>query len=258
MALLTVATANTCSGDLLRVAERLAPFREAGVQVIGLQEVFGLDPHTLTSVLDAAGYRMAHLHAPGGLAIAHDPETTHVDRDVLVTTLQPAGALLRWSNHWHERGMLTAPVADGRQGDPGPHRVMFSTTHLIVFARAMARGRQVVRLRRAMQEQDRLARGPHIVTGDMNHYPGPTRTDLAMHVAGGFERVALDEPTWRITGSKHEWLARAAATATHRDLSSFDAQLDIVLHRGVELRSSRVLDIASDHRAVVCTFDLPG
>jgi endonuclease/exonuclease/phosphatase family metal-dependent hydrolase len=256
MALLTVATANTCSGELLRAADGLAPFREAGVQVIGLQEVFGLDEPSVAAALRTSGYRLAHLHGPGGLAIAHDPDTTNVDPNVLVTTLQPAGPLLRWSNHWHERAMLSASVALGaHQGEPGGQALTFSTAHLIVFARALARGRQVVRMRQAMQ-QDRLRRGPHIVTGDMNHYPGPMRTDLAMHVAGGFQRVPLEEPTWRISGSKHEWLARVAATATHRDLSAFDAQLDTVLARGLDLRASRVVDIASDHRGVVCTFDL--
>ncbi len=256
MTLLTVATANTRSGDLLRATDGLGPFRAAGVQVLGLQEVFGLDERAVSVALESSGYRLAHLHAPAGLAIAHDPRTTHVDPDVLVTTLAPAGPLLRWFDHWHERAMVSAVVALGTsQGVRGPHSVTFSTAHLIVFARAMARGRQVVRLRAAMQ-QDRLRRGPHIVTGDMNHYPGPGRRDLAMHVAGGFHRVVLDEPTWRIAGSKHEWLGRVAATATHRDLSAFDAQLDVVLHRGLDLRSSAVVDIASDHRAVVCTFDL--
>jgi hypothetical protein len=226
------------------------------VQLIGLQEVFGLDEPAVAAALGASGYRLAHLYAAAGLAIAHDPDTTHVGDDVLVTTLQAAGPLLRWSNHWHERAMLSATVTvGGHQGEPGPPTVTFSTAHLIVFARAVARGRQVVRMRRAMQ-QDRLRRGPHIVTGDMNHYPGPMRADLDMHVAGGFERVQLDEPTWRVSGSKHEWLARVAATATHRDLSAFDAQLDTVLHRGLVLASSRVVDIASDHRGVVCTFDV--
>jgi endonuclease/exonuclease/phosphatase family metal-dependent hydrolase len=256
MTLLTVATANTCSGDLLRAADGLAPFRDAGVQVIGLQEVFGFDEPSLAATLESAGYRLAHLYAPGGLAIAHDPGTTSIDPDVLVTTLQPAGAMLRWSNHWHERAMMSARVdVDRVGGETAGPPVTFSTAHLIVFARAVARGRQVVRLRQAMQ-QDRLRRGPHIVTGDMNHYPGPMRTDRAMHVAGGFRRVELGEPTWRIAGSKHEWMAKVAATATHRDLSTFDAQLDIVLHRGVELESSRVMDIASDHRGVVCSFEL--
>ena len=256
MTLLTVATANTCSGELLRTSGGLAPLRAAGVQVLGLQEVFGLDEPSVSAVLDGSGYRLAHLHAPAGLAIAHDPMTTHVDPAVLVTTLAPAGPLLRWFDHWHERAMVSARFAVGtRQGVPAQHQVTFSTAHLIVFARAVARGRQVVRLREAMQ-QDLLRRGPHIVTGDMNHYPGPTRRDLAMHMAGGFRRVVLDEPTWRIVGSKHEWLGRVAATATHRDLSAFDAQLDVVLHRGLDLRSSAVVDIASDHRAVVCTFDL--
>ena len=39
---LTVATANTCTGDLLRTAGGLEPFRTAGAGIVGLQEVFGV------------------------------------------------------------------------------------------------------------------------------------------------------------------------------------------------------------------------
>ncbi len=92
----------------------------------------------------------------------------------------------------------------------------------------------------------------------MNHYPRPAAADRAMHEAGGFTQVPLHEPTWRISGSKHEWLARLAAAATRRDLASFDAQLDVVLYRDLRLLDSAVFDVASDHRAVVCDFELEG
>ena len=39
---LTVATANTCTGDLLRTTGGLEPFRTAGASILGLQEVFGI------------------------------------------------------------------------------------------------------------------------------------------------------------------------------------------------------------------------
>jgi endonuclease/exonuclease/phosphatase family metal-dependent hydrolase len=167
----------------------------------------------------------------------------------LVTTLKTAGPLLPVSDHWHERGMISVEY------ETAAGRLTVSTAHLIVFARVHARTKQVRALRQALQ-QDRLRRGPHVLTGDMNHYPGPTAADRAMQVAGGFERVPLPEPTWRVAGSKHEWMARLASAASRRDLASFDAELDDVLYRQLTLLRSEVLDIASDHRGIVCDFAL--
>lgn len=248
---LTVATANTCTGDLLRTRGGLEPFRSAGAGVIGLQEVFGVTEEELRTALGDAGLELTHWHAPAGLALAHDPQVAAPIGNPLVTTLKAAGPLLRFSNHWHERAMLSSAF----ETEAGP--VTVSTVHLIVFARAHARSKQVQALRAALQ-QDRLRRGPHVLTGDMNHYPRPAAADRAMHEAGGLTHVPLHEPTWRIAGSKHEWLARLAASATRRDLASFDAQLDVVLYRDLRLLDSAVFDIASDHRAVVCNFELEG
>jgi endonuclease/exonuclease/phosphatase family metal-dependent hydrolase len=248
---LTVATANTCTGELLRTPGGLEPFRTAGAGVVGLQEVFGITEPELRAALAGAGLELTHWHAPAGLVIAHDPRVAALAGEPLVTTLKAAGPLLRYSNHWHERAMLSAAFETAA----GP--VAVSTAHLIVFARAHARTKQVRALREAL-EQDRLRRGPHVLMGDMNHYPRPAAADRAMHEAGGFTHVPLHEPTWLVSGSKHEWLARLAAVATRRDLASFDAQLDVVLYRDLRLIDSTVVDVASDHRAVVCDFQLGG
>lgn len=250
-AALTVATANTCTGDLLRTPSGLEPFRTAGAGLVGLQEVFGVTEEQLRTALADVGLELTHWHAPAGLVLAHDPQVATPVGEPLVTTLKAAGPLLRISDHWHERGMVSAAF----ETEAGP--VTFSTAHLIVFARAYARTKQVRALRAALQREP-LRRGPHVLTGDMNHYPRPAAADRAMHEAGGLTHVPLHEPTWRISGSKHEWMARLAATVTHRDLSTFDAQLDVVLYRDLRLLASAVFDIASDHRAVVCDFARDG
>jgi hypothetical protein len=246
---LTVATANTCTGDLLRAPGGLEPLRAAGAGLVGLQEVFGVTEVQLRAALGDVGLELTHWHSPAGLVLAHDPQVAAPVGDPLVTTLKAAGPLLRLSDHWHERGMVSAAF----ETEAGP--LTLSTAHLIVFARAHARTKQVRALRAALQHE-LLSRGPHVLTGDMNHYPRPAAADRAMHEAGGLTQVPLHEPTWRISGSKHEWIARLAATATRRDLASFDAQLDVVLYRDLRLLHSSVFDIASDHRAVVCDFQL--
>ena len=230
----------------------LEPFRTAGAGVVGLQEVFGITEPELRAALAGAGLELTHWHAPAGLVLAHDPRVAAPVGDPLVTTLKAAGPLLRFSNHWHERAMLSAAFETAA----GP--VTVSTAHLIVFARAHARSKQVRALREALQ-QDRLRRGPHVLTGDMNHYPRPAAADRAMHEAGGFTHVPLHEPTWlhlrleaRVAGAargrRHPPRPRELRCAARRR----------ALSRPQAARLGTVFDVASDHRAVVCDFALEG
>ncbi len=246
---LTVATANTCSGHLLRTAGGLRPFADAGVEVVGLQEVFGLGVAEVEQALGETGYLLAGHHLAAGLAIAYDPARLRPVGAPRPTTLKSAGPLLRVSSHWHERGLLRARF------ETGGTTFTFATAHLIVFARAVARSRQVAALGRALGEDG--VPEPLVVTGDMNHYPGPGRRDRTMHRSTGLTAAVLPGPTWRVTGSKHEWLARVGSRATGRALELFDGELDAVLYRDLSLVDTSVHEIASDHRGVVCRFDLP-
>ncbi|MEO7754600.1 MAG: endonuclease/exonuclease/phosphatase family protein [Terracoccus sp.] len=246
---LTVATANTCSGGLLRATDGLAPFADAGADVIGLQEVFGLGVDEVEQALAASGYVLTGHHLAAGLAIAHHPTRLLALGAARPTTLKSAGPLLRVSNHWHERGLLRARF------EIGGRTFTFATAHLIVFARAVARSRQVAALGRALAEDGPAE--PLVVTGDMNHYPGPGRRDRTMHDAAGLTAAVLPGPTWRVAGSPHEWLARAGSRASGRALERFDGELDAVLHRDLALVDTTLLEIASDHRGVVCRFELP-
>ena len=105
---LTVATANTCTGDLLRTTGGLEPFRTARAGIVGLQEVFGITEPELRVALGGAGLALTHWHAAAGLVLADDPRVASPVGDPIVTTLKEAGPLLRISNHWHERAMLSA------------------------------------------------------------------------------------------------------------------------------------------------------
>ena len=251
---LTVATVNTFSSRLLTLPGGLGPVLAARPDVLALQEVHHLDAGAVARVLAAAGLAPSAAHLPAGLVLAHDPRRVRLTGPPLRATLQPAGPLLRWSDHWHERGALAASYA--LQGDDRPV-VTVATAHLIVFARAIARGNQVRRLHRALADP-RLATGPLVLAGDMNHYPGPARPDRALARGLGLRHVELEAPTWRIRGSKHEWLARAGARLTGWDVERFDAELDAVLYRDLEPVRVDVVDVPSDHGAVVCRFALPG
>jgi endonuclease/exonuclease/phosphatase (EEP) superfamily protein YafD len=76
-----------------------------------------------------------------------------------------------------------------------------------------------------------------------------------MQHAAGLDGAELLEPTWKITGSKHEWMARIGSFVTGRALQSFNAELDALLFRGLSIVSSSVIDIESDHRAIIATFE---
>jgi len=251
---LTVATVNTFSSRLLTLPEGLEPVVAARPDVLALQEVHHLEAAAVERVLAAAGLVTSTAHLPAGLVLAHDPRRVRLVAPPLRATLQPAGPLLRWSDHWHERGALAGTYA---LCDDEERVVTVATAHLIVFARAIARGNQVRRLHRALADP-RLATGPLVLAGDMNHYPGPARPDRALARGLGLRHVELDAPTWRIRGSKHEWLARAGAHLTGWDVERFDAELDAVLYRDLEPVQVEVVDVASDHGAVVCRFALTG
>ena len=153
---LTLATANTCSGDLLRAPGGLRPLAEAGAGVVALQEVHHLGLGAVADALADVGWVAAATHLPAGLVVAYDPGHVEPVAPALTATLQPAGALLRWSDHWHERGALAVRF------DVGGPTVTIATAHLIIFARAVSRGRQVRRLHRALDDP-RLASGPLVL-----------------------------------------------------------------------------------------------
>src|SRR6476661_3223461 len=142
---LTVATVNTFSGRLLTLPEGLGPVVAARPDVLALQEVHHLEAAAVERVLAAAGLVTSTAHLPAGLVLAHDPRRVRLVAPPLRATLQPAGPLLRWSDHWHERGALAGTYA---LCDDEERVVTVATAHLIVFARAIARGNQVRRLHR--------------------------------------------------------------------------------------------------------------
>jgi endonuclease/exonuclease/phosphatase (EEP) superfamily protein YafD len=92
----------------------------------------------------------------------------------------------------------------------------------------------------------------------MNHYPVPGIVDKELETVARMQRVDIGrEPTWRMVGSKSERLGRLAAFAARRPAESFDGQLDALLYRGsIVPVDTRVVDIASDHRAIVTEFEV--
>lgn len=257
---ITVATANTYESRMLQHNDGLLPFVESGVDVLLLQEVLGMNEATTRARLMQDGYVLVQYAGELGLATAlhqdfadkavithakqvsiHQPSTT----EVLMKRLQPHSHRLR------PRGMLVLGLA---ASDTQPN-LFIANTHPIIFARAVARHKQVRAIQAALSspiyDGSRL-----ILAGDMNHYPAPHTVDRRMHQALRLQMAKLDRSTWPVQGTKHEWMARIGSLVTH-SIDAFDANLDAMLYRGVTELDTRVVDIHSDHRAVVTTFDIP-
>ena len=259
---LTVATANTYFGQLINTPDGLASF--SSVDILLLQEVFNLQDNDLSPVLQKAGFTLLHAAPQFGLAIAyrqsplHTPlsesirefslaKLTNIERHVIEkatrTPLTP-----------NERGLITCKVRYGN----GQHFII-ATTHPTtpISIKSRARYRQVKKLWHILATN--FSDMPLIIGGDMNHYPGPRKIDKAFHAAMQLTPVEIgQEPTWRVQGSKQEKLLSLAARLLQKEINDFDGQHDTILYttRAISSRHSKVVDIASDHRAIIADLQL--
>lgn len=122
------------------------------------------------------------------------------------------------------------------------------TTHPTVPVRFAARRLQVELIGSKVAD----IADPVVLAGDMNHWPGPRKVDLAMHETAGLSMVETDGPTYYVNQSRHAWLGRIGMG------SLISGQLDAMLYRGDGLTpvQTELIDIPSDHRAISTTFSV--
>lgn len=260
MSTFTVASANTYYMQMLREPGGFAAIQHA--DAILMQEVSGLSREAEGNMA-RAGYEVRHMSPDMGLAIAvhQDSAFVPIEGSEFSIELQAGNRRLQsvidryqsgLAHRFRARGMIALKLAHVETAS----EVTVATTHPVVPLRFRSRARQV-RAMGAVLGQDYFD-GPLFLGGDMNHYPAPGRVDVAVADAAGMSRVDIgSEPIWRIEGSNSESLGRVLAAIGGRSLDSFDAQLDALLYGGdVEPRRASVEDIASDHRAIVATFEV--
>ncbi|CAN5602475.1 hypothetical protein BH23PAT1_BH23PAT1_0710 [soil metagenome] len=265
---LIVATANTHASRMLDDTDGLKPIVDAGVGVLLLQEVLGKSRPETEDRLAHDGFNLVNFAGELGLAIAVNDEVAsnynigahEITRIHAPTHLESMAKRLKivGSHRLRDRGILKTSLSNDTV-----ESIIVATTHPIVFARFISRGKQIQAIQKyfldvpgnppAISESSDAPR--LILGGDMNHYPSPRRVDLRMQAALGLQRVVLDRKSWPITGSRHEWMARIGKIATG-SLEAFDAELDALLYRGVEEVSTTVVDVESDHRAIISTFEV--
>lgn len=255
---ITVATVNTHEARMLRDTNGLVPFSKVDTDFLLMQEVLRISHQDLEARLGRDGFGIAHFDSETGLAIAlsHRSKFHPAQGSARTDTLTEPTAFSRWSTRdggrfstrLRRRGLIAVKAASGDSV------VTVANTHPIIFLRALARAKQISKIGELIMG-DYYGDYPLILGGDMNHYPGPHLVDRELMLGAGLKSVQLDQPTWRIRGSKHEWAARVASRVYGKSIDEFDAVLDAILYRGLTVDSVKTAAVASDHDAVIAKLE---
>lgn len=255
---ITIATANTHFGDVIRVDRGLDPLKKLKPDILLLQEVInptaelkrqlGKANYTLVHTAGEFGLAMA-LRVDSGLRIASEPARTIKLQQMAAIERNLAQRFAKRPHGMNEHGMQTVKfkTKDG-------HLITAVNTRVTVPSNHIARRRQVAKIGKELEGA--YYTGLLILGGDMNHFPGPQQIDKDMYRKAGLRQVDLsNEPTWRARNSK---LYRAIARVRRQSLEDLYAQLDALLYRGEELELDHVevVDTVSDHRAIIARFQL--
>ncbi len=248
---ITVATANTFFGRTVRAYDGFKPFTNADILL--LQEVYTPIVDSLKQHLQQAGFDLIHAGGHFGLAMAlrssngvslmpgtvRESVLQHVSKFGIALAKHYSRQKLEYS----DRGVLAATFVTA-----GGIKFTIATTHLPVMTAPRKRAQFLIRL--ADELRNPYYNDPLILTGDMNHYPGPRSVDHAFWKIANMVAVDMQgKPTWpsKSTGALERKLGRFYA-----------GQLDNVLYRGqgIESVDTQVIDVISDHRAVFANFRL--
>ncbi len=246
---LVVATVNTLFGRAIVKDGGIAAIATADVLL--MQELFSPTAYELEERLNTNGFELLAAGGHFGLAIALKSTSDFVPAGTPVrsTVLTQVGSIERtltnkFSKHeleYSDLGVLAAQLKT-----PDGRRLTIATTHLPVVTQFRQRNRFLNQL--PSELADPFYDGLLVLTGDMNHWPGPKKADLAFRRAAGLAAVNMSN---EIT-----WPSRRSSYLGRKFNRLFGGQLDDILYRGSELESvdQQVVDVASDHRAVIATF----
>ncbi len=246
---LVVATLNTYFGRAVVEGRGLGPVADADVLL--MQELFDPAASDLETMLREQGFELLAAGGHFGLALALRSTSafSSAAEPVRSTVLQPVGSVERTlitrfakqQSEYADLGVLAAHL-----DSPEGRQLTIAATHLPVVTSFRQRARFLSQL--PTELADPFYDGLLVLGGDMNHYPGPLKADLAFRRAA--ELTAIDM-RGAIT-----WPSRRTSHLGRKLNRLLGGQLDDILYRGadVEFVDKEVVDIASDHRAVIATF----
>ena len=267
---ITVATANTKLGHMVRTDGGLEPF--AGVDALFIQEAHAERDGLASRLRAETDLKLAISVGGLGLAIA-------VRKDLPVAATRESrfierGRFSRFAVcHLGEeniaafrlraRGVVSATVELDDQA------VEFMSIHAPVAF--YPPGRRLYNRKFAEMMSRLPSDHPIIVGGDWNSWPRPSRRDHEMWESAGLNHVDIGGvTTYSVEGTNFDNFSRGierfAPTAERVGIDpayfSWDGELDALLYRntangaGLEVVQSKVVPTASDHGAIEATFEL--
>jgi endonuclease/exonuclease/phosphatase family metal-dependent hydrolase len=248
---LIVATVNTYFGRA--VIEDRGLETVANADVLLMQELFNPTEYELEQSLHRQGFELitAGGHFGLGIALRSSSAFAYTGEPVRSTVLQQAGSIERTlvarfakpQLEYSDLGVLAASL-----DTPDGRRMTVATTHLPVVTSFRQRGRFLTQL--PLELADPYYDGLLVLTGDMNHWPHARKADLAFRRAAALTAVDL--------GNEITWPSRTTSYVGGKLSRLAGGQLDDILYRGggLEFTHKEVVDVASDHRAVVATFTI--
>lgn len=252
-----IATANTYLGKMLREADGLRDVVVADVLL--LQEAVGFDKRKLTKILQPQGYTEIFFNKAYGLVIAvkQKPGLQVVEeslREQKIGNLSVLEMMLakNWKmkkDEFGQRGCIAVKLQLKDHTE-----LVVVNVHPSVDTPTYFRSKQIRRLSKELEHEYYTATGRIIIGGDMNHRPEPKRVDHDLAARHSLVRIDLGgEHTWKVLGSQFEKPARLLAFLNRRSLDSYNFEMDTFLYSraNIEPINTEVLDIPSDHRAIV-------
>ncbi len=259
---LRIATVNTQAGRVLRGPDGLRIFAQEPVDILLLQEVFGVEESEVARRLQSQGYRLIILDRPTGLAMALHTQSrlTFIENSAKITVFRKRSGAVELmtkrgiipEHHVRARGLITVALQT-----PSGIAITVATTHPTVFIRHWSRTKHLRLLHHHLQG-GYTASQPLLLGADMNHYPQVGRYDIAFRQSAQFSEVPIRGITWPIEGTKYELLARAAARLSQRPIDTYSGHLDTILYRGVGVKhiETKIVAVESDHRAIISHFSI--
>jgi len=226
---ITVATANAQRGHMIRSADGLSPFRNTDVLL--LSEVKPRRDN-LKENLEKGGFQLAYADNLD-LAIAVKEGYKVISaKEYPLTRNGPFKRFLatnRMGRLFGLRNMIVAEIET-----PTGEKIKTATLHPVTKPFNRARREQVKAMGRILEnfDDDELL----VIGADFNHRPGPEKADIQVREQNKLSSVDLQ--------GKETFIYRLRG------------QLDDMLYRGKGIQSvnTEVVDIQSDHRAIITTF----
>ena len=249
----TIATVNTRFGWAVRETGGLRAV--ASADILLLQELYAPAQYAVEERLEQIGFKTVGIGGHFGLAIAlrnnslltYKQDTT---REAILQRVNAVGASLtkrysRQKSEYCDRGLLAAKFVTANGAE-----LTIATTHLPVVTAPRKRAQFLTQLETELK--DKYYGGPCILAGDMNHYPGPKTVDYAFRKAAQFYAVDI--------GEEITWPSKHAGFLESKLGRQYGGQFDDVLYRGqgLKVHETRVVDVLSDHRAVMAAFSVRG